>query len=67
MARRMFPITNLQYLKAVGAEPIQDDLERCNCPKAGTWGHQSCGWNFHLNRPMFMGGSEGLETSDENE
>lgn len=65
MARRMFPITRQQYLEAVGTAPIQDDLERCNCHKAGTPGHTSCGWNFYLNRPVFMGGSQGLETPDE--
>lgn len=42
----------------VGYPPVDDDLERCNCQKAGEVGHYYCGWNQKLNRPMFMGGSE---------
>jgi len=47
-------ITAEQFKKATGQDPIQDDLERCNCPKAGQLGHYSCGWNHEQNLPQFM-------------
>lgn len=47
-------ITAEFFLKHVGRKPIDDDLERCNCVKAGQGGHSSCGWNYSKNLPMFM-------------
>lgn len=47
-----------EFESIVGYAPVDDDLERCNCQRAGEIGHSSCGWNKKLNRPMFMGGSE---------
>lgn len=41
-----------------GHEDTEDDLERCNCPKAGELGHNSCGWNYSKNLPVFMVGEE---------
>ena len=37
-------ITAKEYEKAVGCQPEHDDLDRCNCAKAGEVGHWSCGW-----------------------
>ena len=51
-------ITEEQYIKATGQQPRDDDLERCNCPKAGQSGHGSCGWNHKANLPVFMVGPE---------
>lgn len=50
-----FPnITREMYIAATGYEPEQDDLERCNCNKAGEVLHQSCGWDSKRNLPVFM-------------
>ncbi len=38
-------ITAEQFKEATGHEPFNDDLERCNCEKAGQLLHMSCGWN----------------------
>lgn len=51
-------ITAKYFERATGHEPEQDDLERCNCDKAGSIGHESCGWNFKKNAPVFMVGIE---------
>jgi len=51
-------ITPDQFRAATGHDPIDDDLERCNCPDAGELGHQSCGWNHEQNCPQFMARSE---------
>ena len=50
-------ITKEKFLKHVGFEPENDDLERCNCKEAGQWGHKDCGWSNTTNMPMFMGES----------
>ena len=34
--------------------PEEDDLERCNCEKAGQTGHMMCGWNSKVNLPIYM-------------
>ena len=47
-------ITAEQFKEATGTEPVNDDLERSNCPKAGTLGHQDCGWCENKNLPNFM-------------
>lgn len=46
-------ITREQFRKATGFAPEQDDLERCNCDKAGQLGHFHCGWNNARNLPNF--------------
>lgn len=51
-------ITAQMYREATGHDPIQDDLERCNCDKAGQVGHWQCGWNHRLNQPVFAVGAE---------
>lgn len=49
-------ITKVRFISATGLEPVDDDLERCNCPKAGTVGHFCCGWNEQRNAPQFLCG-----------
>ena len=51
-------ITAELFYQHVGHEPQDDDLERCNCAKAGQQGHMQCGWNRLLNLPVFMAGLE---------
>jgi len=47
-------ITAERFRKATGYEPQDDDLDRCNCPRAGSLKHQSCGWDYAENLPRFM-------------
>ncbi len=49
------PITFDFFCMATQCHPEKDDLERCNCPMAGSMHHESCGWNYQLNLPVFMG------------
>jgi hypothetical protein len=49
-------ITAEQYEQATGDKPENDDLERCNCERAGQPGHYFCGWNTKENLPVFMVG-----------
>lgn len=44
------------FKEATGSDPKDDDLARCNCPKAGEIGHQWCGWNSVKNMPVFIVG-----------
>ncbi len=60
--RALQPITAQQFKDSTGAEPIQDDLERCNCPTVGTSGHYFCGWNYVKNVPMFVSQDESTDT-----
>lgn len=46
-------ITEEYFLKYTGREPIEDDLERCNCDKVGSVGHASCGWNRKRNLKFY--------------
>ena len=48
-------ITIEKFKEATGHEPLNDDLERCNCPQAGETGHFFCGWNTETNLPQFYG------------
>ncbi len=52
----MRTITRTDFVAHVGREPKDDDLERCNCPKAGQLGHQACGWDEETQLPVFMVG-----------
>ena len=54
-------ITSEQYKEAVGVDPKDDDLERCNCEKAGEVGHWSCGWDKITNLPVFLSGAFKVE------
>jgi len=47
-------ITAELFKQYVGREPEEDDLERCNCEKAGQAGHMMCGWNSKANLPIYM-------------
>ena len=48
-------ITAEDYEKATGSKPIQDDVERANCSRAGVAGHDSCGWCVKNNVPNTFG------------
>ena len=52
----MRTITAEEFEKATGHPPVQDDLERCNCDKAGQMGHWQCGWDEERNLPVFVTG-----------
>ena len=45
-----------KFVNAVGRDPVDDDLERCNCEQAGKTGHWSCGWCKDHNKPVFACG-----------
>lgn len=47
-------ITREDFIAAVGREPVDDDLDRCNCLAAGTVGHYMCGWDLEANLPVFL-------------
>lgn len=49
-------ITAAYFKECTGFDPVDDDLERCNCQKAGESGHRYCGWNHDLKQPVFYGG-----------
>jgi hypothetical protein len=49
-------ITKKKFIEATGSEPRQDDLERCNCKKAGEVFHYSCGWCEEHDKPRFICG-----------
>lgn len=49
-------ITAEQFEKAVGQKPQQDDLERGNCPRAGSVFHTACGWCAKCDKPRFICG-----------
>lgn len=58
-------ITREKFIAATGSEPKQDDLERCNCDKAGQFTHTMCGWNEEFDLPQFMVGIIGYEVVKE--
>ena len=47
-------ITAEIFQRFVGRAPINDDLERCNCPLAGQFMHTSCGWCGICMKPKYM-------------
>ena len=49
-------ITDKVFRICTGRDPIQDDLERSNCPKAGQVGHSGCGWCPKHELPNFQCG-----------
>jgi hypothetical protein len=51
-------ITAELFKQYVGREPEDDDLERCNCEKAGQPTHTMCGWNSKANLPVYMVGRD---------
>ena len=54
----MEKITAEKFKERVGVDPDpeNDDLARCNCEKAGTVGHFSCGWCKKCDLPVFICG-----------
>lgn len=50
-------IDTKEFTEAVGSSPEIDDLERCNCPRAGEPGHMQCGWNEEKHLPVFIAGT----------
>ena len=42
------------WLRIFGAEPMQDDLDRMNCPDAGKPLHSGCGWCFEHHQARWM-------------
>jgi len=49
-------ITEEIFITATGRKPVNDDLELCNCPKAGEFMHTYCGWNEKENLPQYVCG-----------
>lgn len=49
-------ITAEIFLQKTGRAPVQDDLERSNCPHAGELGHAYCGWCSLHDLPKFSCG-----------
>lgn len=48
-----FPVTAEYFRTLTGHDPVDDDLERCNCRKAGEFMHRGCGMCKH-DQPVFM-------------
>jgi hypothetical protein len=49
-------IDTARFIAATGRQPETDDLERCNCEKAGQIGHWFCGWDSDRDLPVFVTG-----------
>lgn len=47
-------ITAEQFKAAVGREPKDNELAKCNCPTPGKTHHWFCGWDKEKNLPNFM-------------
>lgn len=50
----MSEITAEKFIACTGYEPVDDDLDRCNCDKAGQIGHELCGWDKKRDMPNFL-------------
>lgn len=46
-------ITTETFKLSTGCDPQHGDLQRCNCPEAGKFGHQQCGWCDVCEGPRF--------------
>ena len=53
MPRNNYLYTAEHFLHFVGHPPEQDDLDRANCPYAGSLGHQDCGVCVDHKKPIF--------------
>jgi len=49
-------MTAKEFKEKTGMEPVNDDLDRVNCPDAGKLGHWQCGWCKEHDKPYFMCG-----------
>ncbi len=58
-------ITKAIFKAATGFDPVNDDLERCNCPHAGELTHSCCGWHKSMNLPQFMVGPRYITKTEE--
>jgi hypothetical protein len=47
-------VTKARFIARMGYEPVDDDLERCNCRMAGQIGHTMCGWDNMRDLPRFI-------------
>lgn len=56
-------ISSRRFEAVLGRKPMQDDLARCNCEKAGQPGHFSCGWDTINNVPFFMSTRLNIKTT----
>ena len=45
-----------EFIRKTGHQPYEDDLERVNCPHAGSDGHWSCGWCEYCDLPQYQCG-----------
>jgi len=58
MAQVKEEITAEFFEQCTGAHPVDDDLDRCNCQQVGSPGHNFCGWNYRVNKPIFENNEE---------
>jgi hypothetical protein len=65
VADRLRGISVEKFIEAVGHPPEEDDLERCNCPKAGQVMHWQCGWCPEHDKPRFLCGCLNMGKDDE--
>jgi hypothetical protein len=49
-------MTREQFIVRFGYEPIDDDLERVECARAGQFGHRQCGMCERHECPRFQCG-----------
>jgi len=47
-------ITAERFEQATGWAPEDDELDRCNCDRAGEVGHYVCGWCKTHDKPFFQ-------------
>jgi len=59
------PISAQCFKELVGQAPVQDDLERTNCARAGMPGHSQCGMCPDCIRPRFVCGHTARSDSHE--
>ena len=46
-------ITKEKFIECMKRDPELDDLDRCNCEKAGEIRHKDCGWCIMCDQPVF--------------
>ena len=59
-----YPVDAAGYKQFAKTDPIQDDLERLNCAKAGEFGHSQCGPCVKHMMPRFMCGCFSLKEAN---
>ena len=58
-------MNELEFHVIVGRPPVQDDLERANCDKAGQMGHWFCGTCPTCGSPIFLANNACCVTAGE--